>query len=429
MSVNKHNIIRELSDRLVKAQKPIRILNDVKWDHSIKHAFFHSKFKKLPEVNRDYYLKQALPYNPEEKSEEFYLIERDIRKELGQFSNVGGLMRRMCREYRGVIRMIQARGTPQFSIISQELFGSSEDAFYAGAPTLNDLALLISETVRAIDVRHKEKIAEEKIYSAEDAVALLNERLRNYFGDEGHVARVTLSDDIFADAAAGAEAIRIRSGATFSERQLRVLEVHEGWVHLGTTLNGIVQPTCTFLSKGTPSSTITQEGLAIITEIFTFSSYPGRVQRLTDRITVIHMAEQGANFIDVFNYYREQGENEEEAYARTVRVFRGSVPDGGPLTKDLAYSKGFVLIYNFIRLAIQKGLESYIPLLFVGKTTLEDIHVISDLVKEGIVIPPTYIPPQFKDMAALSSWMSYSLFLNQLSLQQMAHDYKTILTG
>ena len=53
----------------------------------------------------------------------------------------------------------------------------------------------------------------------------------------------------------------------FSERDLQVLEVHEGWVHVGTTLNGMNQPVCTFLSKGPPSSTITQEGLAILMEV------------------------------------------------------------------------------------------------------------------------------------------------------------------
>ncbi len=96
----------------------------------------------------------------------------------------------------------------------------------------------------------------------------------------------------------------------FSEREIRVFEIHEGWVHLGTTMNGLLQPVCTFLGKGPPSSTITQEGLAIITEVFTFSSYPGRVKRLTNRITAVNIAEEGANFLDVFNFYRAEGLDE-----------------------------------------------------------------------------------------------------------------------
>jgi uncharacterized protein (TIGR02421 family) len=196
---------------------------------------------------------------------------------------------------------------------------------------------------------------------------------------------------------------------------------------MGTTLNGLAQPVCTFLSKGPPSSTMTQEGLAIIIEIFTFASYPGRIKRLNDRVLAISMVEQGADFLDIFQFYRERGFNEEESYSYTNRVFRGSTPQGGPFTKDLVYSKGFVLIYNYIRLAIQRGLISRIPLLFTGKTTLEDQRILADLVEEGLVVSPQYVPPQFKDLAALSAWMSYSLFLNRLSLERIAADYKDIL--
>ncbi len=422
--------IRELSDRIVEAQKPIRILNSLKWDNPIKDYFFEHKFKKLPPVDAAYYQKNSLNFDPDRKTEEFYSIELDIRRKLGQFSGIGGIMRRMCREYREVIRMLVARGTPEFSKISQDLYGSSDDAFYAGAPTLKDLAILVSETVARL---HRSEIepAEVKRYSSQEAVDILTKRLNHYFDIEGKSKKspvqIILSDDIIADAAAGADTIRIRRSCEFSERDLRIFEVHEGWVHIGTTLNGQAQPVCTFLSKGPPSSTVNQEGLAIIMEIFTFSSYPHRVQRLTDRITAIHMAEEGADFIEVFNFYRDQGQNEQDSYSSARRVFRGSTPTDGPFTKDLSYSKGFVLIYNYIRLAIQKGLQEYIPLLFLGKTTLEDLHIFADLMEGGVLIPPIYLPPQFKDLSALCAWMSYSLFLNRLSLEHLSIDYKVFL--
>lgn len=424
--------IRELSDRIVEAQKPIRILNSLKWDNHIREFFFEHKFKKLPPVDEAYYKKNSLNFDPEKKTAEFYAIELDIRRKLGQFSGIGGIMRRMCREYREVIRMLGARGTPEFSKISQDLYGSSNDAFYAGAPTLKDLAILVSETVSRLK-RNEVDPAEIKQYNSQEAVEILSKRLNLYFNQnekikkETRPVRVILSDDIIADAAAGADTIRIRRGSVFSERDLKVFEVHEGWVHIATTLNGLAQPVCTFLSKGPPSSTVNQEGLAIIMEIFTFSSYPHRVQRLTDRITAIHMAEEGADFIEVFKFYREQGMSEMDSYSSTRRVFRGSTPTEGPFTKDLAYSKGFILIYNYIRIAIQKGLQEYIPLLFLGKTTLEDLHIFADLMEGGVLIPPIYLPPQFKDLSALSAWMSYSLFLNKLSLEHLSTDYKVFL--
>jgi len=422
-----HQVIRDLSDRLVNAQRPIRILDALKWNGAVEEAFFKSGFKELPKVTGpDYYENNPLKYDPEEKIAEFNQIEREIRKELGQYNSVGMIMQRMCREYCTVVEMLKARGTPKFSRYSQQLYGSTGDAFYAGAPTLKDLALLISNTLSFIQ-KQTESELDVKRYTSEEAVAILGERLSHYFLDEAEQKRVKLSDDIVADAAAGAEFIKLRKNAKFSERELKVLEVHEGWVHLGTTLNGLNQPICTFLSKGPPSSTITQEGLAIIMEIFTFSSHPTRMQGLTDRITAIYMAENGANFLEVFNFFLDQGLSAEESYYRTTRVFRGSTAEGTPFTKDLVYNKGFILIYNYIRLTIQKGELDHIPLLFLGKTTLEDLHVLGDLVQEGLVVPAKYIPPQFKDLAALCSWMCYSLFLNQLDLKRLAIEYKGIL--
>ncbi len=421
------NVIHDLSERIVAAQKPIRVLDSIKWNGDIQERFFKNKFKKLPHVDVQYYEeKNPLQFDPLKKLEEFHDIERSIRRKLGQYSGVGSIMQRMCREYGRVVEMLMARGTPKFTEISQELYGSSEDAFHIGAPTLKDLATLVSDTLANIKDQVTTKLDEE-IFTSEEVVTILSERLSGYFADADRVPRVELSDGIVADAAAGAERIKIHADYMFSQRQIRTFEIHEGWVHLGTTLNGMAQPVCTFLSKGPPSSTITQEGLAIITEVFTFSSYPGRLKRLTNRITGVNMAEEGANFLDVFNFFREEGMENIDSYHSTTRVFRGSTPDGGPFTKDLSYSKGFILIYNYVRLAVQRGLLSNIPLLFVGKTTLEDIHIISDLVEEQIVIPPRYVPPQFQDIAALSAWMCYSLFLNKLDLQRLATDFKAIL--
>lgn len=423
---HEQKIIHELSERIVLAQRPIRVLDSLKWSPDIKEDFFKHKFTRLPPVDADYYHRHPLPYDAEQKKEEFYTLERDIRRHLGQFSGVGNIMARMCREYREVVRMIQARGTHEFTKISQELYGASDDAFYAGAPSLTDLATLLSETLNNIK-QSADTTLDTKIYDSEMAVNILSERLGVYFNDPNQKVRVILSDGIIADASAGADVIRIRKDAVFSERDLRILEVHEGWVHVGTTLNGQAQPVCTFLSKGPPSSTIAQEGLAIIMEIFNFASHPTRIKRITDRITAIHMAEEGGNFLDVFNFFREQGFNDDECYSAAARVYRGSIPTNGPFTKDLAYSKGFILIYNYIRLAVQRGLLNRVPLIFLGKTTIEDLVIYEDLLETGTIVAPKYLPLHFRDLAGLSCWMAYSLFLNKLNLDRFSADYKTIL--
>lgn len=418
--------IRALSEAIVAAQRPIRILDAIKWDEKIKQDFFASGFKELPKVNHDYYSINPLACDPERKKEEFIHLEHEVRKRLGQFSGVSKIMQRMCREYHAVMDMLKHRGQKRFGEISQQLYGSTDDAFYANAPTLKDLADMIALTVQ--NIQHQaDTAADIKKYDSEDAVNYLNKNLKKYFKDTSPEPIALISDDILADAAAGAEKIKIRRDVKFSLRNLKQLEVHEGWVHLGTTLNGKNQPICTFLSKGPPSSTITQEGLAIMMEIFTFTSYPRRVMRVNSRISAIAMAEQGADFIEVFNFFRDLGYSEEECYASSVRVFRGSTPTGLPFTKDLSYSKGFVDILNYIRLAIHKGLVRHLPMLFVGKTSLEDLRLIVDLVEEGLVVAPKYVPKQFSDPGPLCAWAAYSLFVNKLDPDHLAEDYRNLL--
>ncbi len=415
-------MVRALSDRLVEAQRPIRILDAIKWDDEIERAFFDKGCRELPPVTRDYYLTRPLPFEPEQKYHELHGIERDIRRQLGEFNAPGHIMSRMCQEYRAVVHMLTHRGTRAFAETSERLYGSASDSFHAGDPNLADLGHMMSDILD--NLSHDSIFGQqEEPLDAGQAVDLLATRLRDYFNDPAAV-RVQLADGIVADAAAGSDYIKVRRNAVFTQREIRQLEVHEGWVHLGTTLNGQDQPVCTFLSKGPPSSTVTQEGLAVLTEVFAFASHPGRVRRLTNRIEGVAMAEAGANFLEVFRYFREEGYDEHESYQHTMRIFRGSLPEGcGPFTKDLCYSKGFVLVYNYIRLAVRRGLVRRVPLLFCGKTNLADIKTLAQLVEEGLVTPPRFVPPQFSDLHALSAWLCFANFLNRLSLKRIEEDY------
>ena len=417
--------VRELSDRIVHAQTPIRVLDAVKWTPEVQADFFAKKCKELPAIDQAWYQQRPLAFDPLSKKRELQEIERDITRQLGQFSPVAQIMRRMCREYRMVVRMLEARGTAEFGLISNDLYGSATDAFHAGGPTLADFGSMLADYLDNI-----EKISsvpdEPRNIDAETAVGILQERLNRVFGEGRDTIRVFETDGIVADAAAGADYIKIRSDAMFNARDVKALEVHEGLVHVATTLNGQSQPICTFLAKGPPSSTVTQEGLAILMEVLSFASYPARLRKLSNRVRAVQMAEEGADFLDVFGFFQDQGYSESVSYTNSTRVFRGSTPDSLPFTKDLSYLKGFILTYNYIQLAVSKGHLDKIPLLFCGKTTLQDIRILGQLVDEGLVQPPRYLPEQFQDLNALSAWMCFSNFLNQLSLDRIEADYATI---
>lgn len=418
--------IKTLSDAIVNAQAPIRILDAIKWDSKIKERFFAKKFKEQPEVTADYY-RQTFNLDWPKQRQLFHLIERAVTKELGQYNPVGQIMRRMCGEYLRVLHMLERRGTLEFSYLSQELYGSAKDVFHVGDPTLAQLGVLMADSLSHID---KSRLLDDdpRTIDSATAIEILQNALNQHFSDPQKQVRVIVSDGIIADAAAGADYIKIRSDAKFNERDLKILEIHEGLVHIGTTLNGKRQPICTFLSKGPPSSTITQEGLAILMEVLSLISYPARLKRIANRIRAVELAEDGGTFLDIFEFFRLEGYDEDTCYTLASRVFRGSIPNGGPFTKDLAYAKGFISVYNFIQLAVRKGKLNRIPLLFCGKTNLEDIRDIHQLVEEGIIILPKYLPPQIKDLNAITAWMCFANFLNQLSMNKIESDYSNLLS-
>ena len=419
-------IIQELSSRIVEAQRQIRILDSIKWDDSIKAEFFKHKAKELPLVDKAYYDKMPLPFNVREKQEEFRIILRDAQNQLGQYSPITRLIRRQCDEYSRAAHMLEMRGTPSFSEIAMELYGSPNDVFYAGGPRMCEMGTLLFDVLTNLDVQLQSE-ADLKRHTPQDAQEILQTRLGTFFDKHPGKVTVMVSDEMVADASAGADSIKLSQNAMFSDRDLRYLEVHEGWVHVGTTLNGSMQPYCFFLSKGSPSSSVIQEGLAVITEIVTFSSNPGRMLKITNRVIALDKVTQGANFLDIYNHLQECGLSEMDSYNQAVRVFRGSTPTGGPFTKDLSYAKGLVLIYNYIRFAISQKRVDAVPLLFTGKLILDDLPLLGELKERGILTPPVYLPPPFKDLAALSAWMSFSLYLNQFDLNEIQKNFRFLL--
>src|SRR5262249_9659892 len=138
-------IIRGLSDRLVQAQRPLRILDAVKWDDDVERAFFAAGCREPPPVSRDYYARRPLPFDPAGKRAELRAISRDVRNKLGAYNPAGQILARMCNEYLAAVDLLAVRGTPKFSILSKRLYGSSGDRFHSGDETLADLGRMMAE--------------------------------------------------------------------------------------------------------------------------------------------------------------------------------------------------------------------------------------------------------------------------------------------
>lgn len=413
--------IKQLSDRLVDAQKPIRVLNSIKWGPEVEEEFFAHKEKKLPSVDERYYHKNPLEFNVHEKDNELTAIIKDAKTLLGEQDQIGGLLIKMAEEYRQLVYMLEARGTPKFYEISRKLYGSPKDTFFDGTNTISSQGRQLYQILSSFE--HKSLGHDyPKIVDSETVMTELQNRFAKSFLKDK--IEVKISDGITADASAGSDILKIKQGAMFSRKDIDIFEVHEGWVHVATTLNGKAQKIATFLSKGPPRCAATQEGLAIMMEIFTFSSYPLRARTINNRILAVEKAEDGANFLDIYEFYLIEGYDKVDAFRNASRVFRGGCVDGGvPFTKDISYCRGFIENYNFIRTAIKRGRPELIPFLFTGKLHVDDVPILFQKSLEGIITPPELLPPHFQDLNGLAVWMSFSNFLNVVDMQRVTEHY------
>ena len=402
-SAGRPGLIRCLGERLVAAQRPLRILEAIRWDEGIERAFFAAGCHALPRVDRDYYRARPLPFDPAEKRRELQELQGDVGRRLGPDDPAGGLLLGRCRQYLDVVALLEARGTATFGAVSERLFGNSRQC-PAGAARLIDLAGNLAGLVSGLE-QDPSLAREAATMDAVEAAGVLAARLRDYFREAASV-EVRLAPALASEAAAGTGYLKLRAGARFGPRDLRLLEVHEGWVHLGTTLNGLAQPVCSFLSRATPAATLTQEGLAVLVEVLAFASHPDRLRRLAQRVQAVALAEAGADFVEVYRHFVAAGSAPGESYRLAARVFRGSLPTGaGPFTKDLAYSRGLVELGGFLRQAIQGGQARHIPLLFCGKVGLEEVPLLAALADEGLIEPPAHLPPPFADLRGLCAWL------------------------
>jgi uncharacterized protein (TIGR02421 family) len=416
--------LQQLSARLVVLQKPIRILDAIKWPSEFETQFRASGGTQLPPVDESFYQRQKLGFEPENVYQALKELKNDTRRQLGRNDPLGLILQATIDQYQVVIELLRRRGTPEFGHFSRLLYGSAQDKIRGDRKTLRQMGEGLCHIFSLPAVEHLNRPYNHNI-DAEQAVAILRERMNLYFAPGA--VRVQINDDIVSDASAGGDCIKINRRAMFSELDLQVLEVHEGWVHIGTTLNGRQQPWATWLSVGSPRITAIQEGMAVLMETLTFSSFPQRARRISDRVVAVDLAEQGADFIEVYRYFLERGISEHDSYRVTQRVFRGGTLTGGSVfTKDISYVKGFVENVNFIRSAIHSGVPEIIPMLFVGKVTLDDLPLLYERYLEGVIVGPKYLPPMFRDLNGLYVWFGFSSGMSVMNIARVQQHFNKL---
>ncbi len=415
--------ILKYSEALIELTKPILVLDSIKWRGDIFETFRKSKFREMPKIHPDYFNQHPLKFNPENKITELQELGEKIARHFGPSDPINIILSRQVKEYITAVKLLKNRGKKSFYKYSCRLYGSTSSHFLDNKSSVSLLGETMYQVLKNLVMATEH---EPRNIEAHKAVKILSNRLKSYFhGDDVHVK---LSDGIVSDAAAGSNYIKFKKGAYYSERDLSIYEVHEGHVHVGTSLNGKAQPYAKWLSVGSPAVATTQEGLALFMEVVSLLCTPYRLKKVNDRIKAIKMAEDGANFIDVFDFFRDQGCDEWEGYKRAHRVFRGTTGQGGvPFTKDLAYEKGFIQIFNFLSVCVSQGRPELIPFLFTGKLIIKDIPLIYELYERDIVTFPKYLPEPFRDIKGMTTWLSFSKFLNTLDLNRIEKQLKKVI--
>lgn len=397
------------------AERPIRILGSVAWSRDLRVEFFSDDCQNLPR-----------PIYPRlELTESTRAAVRDALRDLPPPDERDVIDQWLARQGNALetsAQMLDAIGTPAFHEHSCTLYGAPTDPMFGGDLTALDTARTIDELAghaAGIDLGAPAPAC----HLAEHVAAQMRTAVNAQFGEEA--PEVAVVDELSANALAGPNAIRLRRAANFSDVDVNQLIQHEAFVHVCTSLNGRAQDQLPILAAGHAGTTKTQEGLAVFAEFISGAMDPSRMRRLADRVLAIQMACEGADFIDVFRFFRDRTDNANQAYENARRVFRGGVVTGGaPFTKDLVYLDGLLRVTNFMQIAIVERRADCLTLLFSGKLDVEDIPALAALRDAGLCRPPKFLPPWLADRRFLVSQLTFNRALHHVPVQGVRAHYR-----
>jgi uncharacterized protein (TIGR02421 family) len=395
-----------LDKRLVDAVRRIRVLDTVAWPVAVERQF-------LEQLQRGH---EALPHfdyaAPDFSAERTELSA--IANEADTAHPLGAYLARSAASWQTAACMLEAVGTAGVTAPSIELYGKPGDALPGGTQTNFDAAryffaiaekLGAGEALSEADYCIPAEVLRDEVQAEVDTC----------FG--AGAVRVEIDPGLTAKAAAGASRIRLRGNTCFSGYDRSQLLAHEAFVHTLTARNGRAQPILKSLSRTAPRATATQEGLAVFAELMSGSIDIARLQRISLRILAIDMALAGADFIEVYRWFREHGQGVSDSFYSTQRVYRGVPLTGGAaFTKDNVYLAGLLTVHTFFRWAFKRRRLGLLKHLFAGKLALEDAIALRPCFADGSVAEPEFLPQWVQHSQGLAGKLAFSLFANKIRM-------------
>lgn len=280
------------------------------------------------------------------------------------------IARNKKRELQIRLEVLAARGTDRFFLASVELFGHVEEQIL-------DLAMDLLGTA-------EDPVPDRVTISADEFAAATRAEIAEYrriYPELG--ARVFVSES--------ATGVRVENGDVYVGTDTRIaldrvehLLHHEVGVHVLTYANGSAQP-LHLLAVGLAGYGENQEALGVLAEHLSGGLAVSRLHILAFRVVAAQLRSEQASFAATVDRLLELGAGPRTAFTTTMRAFRA-----GGMTKDAIYLRGLV------RLCEHLGAGGTLDGLLVGKVTLEDEPLITDLIDRQVLSRPP-LRPRFLD--------------------------------
>lgn len=407
----------DLDQRLLAAVRGIHVLPTVAWPASLENrmieAYNRGRFS-LPEVS------YRAPILVGARAELAAIEATAGGRDGADIDPLGDYLRRTAESWRIAAQMLEAVGTAGVTAPSIALYGKPDDQIPGSQRSNLDAARYF---VELSDELGADRFAEDTPagITAEALRDDLRGALDAFFGHG--VVRVEVDPELTAKAAAGATRIRLRGGASFNEYDYHQLLAHEAFVHTLTALNGRRQPLLASLARTSPRVTATQEGLAVFAELMSGAIDIVRLKRISLRILAIDMALHGADFVEVYRYFHDRGQNVADSFHSAQRVFRGVPLGGGAVfAKDNVYLSGLLTVHNFFRWALKQRRLDLLRHLFAGKLALHDVVSLQPHFASGAILPPQWLPPWMQHVHGLAGTLAFSVFVNSIRMNRVQED-------
>lgn len=399
----------KLDQALFRIARREEILSKLAWPEDAAKTFLAGWEKNNPTLPKIVHPKY-----------DFTSQKQSLQEIAASAANIGGplanMVRGTSRSLHDAFSMLEVMGKKRFLEYSSQLYGSPAKGDPLGSLTLRAAKRLLkvcrhfrkAKVIPESDICLMPEHVREKIQKA------AQKKFRN------REVQVVVDPKLHSKAIAGIDRIRIRGRTCFAKHDIRQLIEHELYVHTLTLINGREQPLKS-LGVSSPRTACAQEGLAVFSEFITNSMDIARLTRVSARVQAIHMAIEGADFIDVFKFFLQHGQDEQESFYSAVRIFRGGRVSGGVVfTKDLIYLKGLIVVHRFLLDAMHREKFFYPMMFFAGRFAPEDIEELEPYFESGVLLMPVHRPEWVANRSTLLAYLVSASVMTGLGLDRVS---------